>query len=65
MRGGDNQDDCCEDDDRGNDRAQRDGFAGNEPAKKKRHDGIHERVGGHACGCALLQNVNVRTEADA
>src|SRR6266567_3416023 len=48
-----------------NNGAQRDRLACDEPAKKQRNDRIHKSIRCHARGSALLQNVNVRGEADA
>src|SRR6266566_5037350 len=61
----DHQNNRREDDRRCNNGAQRDRLACDEPAKKQRDDRIHKSICCHARGRALLQNVSVRSGADA
>src|SRR6266851_7291836 len=65
VRRGDHQNDRREDDCSGNDGAQRDGLAGDQPAQEERHDGIHKRIRCHARRRALVEDVDVRAKADA
>ena len=65
MRRSDDQDHRRKDDYGSDEGARRDNFVGDKPAEKQRHHWIHQRVRGHARSRALLQNIQVRAEADS
>src|SRR5580704_8277965 len=65
VRRSDHQDDCGHNDRSGKDRPKCDRFPNQEPAQEQRHHRIDKRIRPDTRRRALLQNVNVRAQADA
>jgi len=59
VRGSDDKDYGREDDRRGYDGAQGDGFACEQPAEKEGDDRVHEGVGAYAGGGAVLEDIEI------
>src|SRR5579859_632620 len=65
VRRGDHQENRRENHGRGQRRAQRDRFAGSQPAEKERHDGIDKRVSSDSRRRALFQKIHISRKAES